>query len=486
MRWPIRCTSLTAGLLCTGTAMGTPDRLVQVVPADPLAVWFSDQRAAEPDRDRAVTAARFAAALLHHSRHMGLMDGIDPTAGLVVDAVALLPELARYPRALVLLDVRADALGDGGFRLGGIAAGLVVVTGGDHARIAANLQSLLDRYANDLTGRLTQRAHDRTTVYTLTDNRLPPWAVIEWGPVRDCYLIAFGPGTLDRLASTVTGESPNLASDGWFAQAHGRGRGPRARWEWTVDLDALCRRLVPVMGDKPRRVTDALGLAEVSRALWTVGPPSRTIDAACVLRAAGRDRTIPITLTGEEVGRFASLIPPQAGSGAVIHARLPEMIPRACEAYLAARSPSVRDRLREHWAAIQRQADVQAERDILHRWGRHVIVHDFPRHPLGLPLLRTVLIELDGSADAVRAALDRLLEAAQAYVRRQTEEPSALSWLKRDADGVWYVQFGLLGPALAVTDQWIVISTSPQAVRQNVQWLDHAAAPTPSSGASLP
>jgi len=82
--------------------------------------------------------------------------------------------------------------------------------------------------------------------------------------------------------------------------------------------------------------------------------------------------------------------------------------------------------------------------------------------------------------------LDRLLEGAQTYVREQTEAPSALSWLKRDADGVWYVQFGLLGPALAVADEWVVISYSPQAVRQNLQWLENAAAPTPSSGASLP
>ena len=106
-----------------------------------------------------------------------------------------------------------------------------------------------------------------------------------------------------------------------------------------------------------------------------------------------------------------------------------------------------------------------------------MIVHDFPHHPLGLPLLWTVLVEIDGSAESVRTALDRLL----AHVYKTIEDrsgPAGLTRLERDDDGVWYVRFGLYGPALAVTDRWVVISYSPQAVRENVEYLEAVSKPT--------
>jgi hypothetical protein len=37
------------------------------------------------------------------------------------------------------------------------------------------------------------------------------------------------------------------------------------------------------------------------------------------------------------------------------------------------------------------------------------------------------------------------------------------------------MQLGVLGPSLAVTDGWIVISFSPYAVRQNVEYLQDLA-----------
>ncbi len=75
---------------------------------------------------------------------------------------------------------------------------------------------------------------------------------------------------------------------------------------------------------------------------------------------------------------------------------------------------------------------------------------------------------------SVRAALGALLSAAQAYLADLvSESPTAgfVPQLVRRDDGIWLVQAGIfIGPALAVTDRWIVLSFSPTAVRAN---LDH-------------
>ncbi len=456
-------------LLGTTRAQAVPDRLLQVVPADPLAVIWFDRHAAE-DGEEPVNAGRIAAAILQHTREMGLLRDVDATVGLLADVLALQPELGRYPRAVVVLDVQADPLSGGGFRLGGLGAGLIVVTGGDHLRIERQIQALLNLHADRETARLTQRDANGMTVYTLADRRWPEWAVVEWGAVQDCYLITLGAGVFDRLASSVKDPHKGLAAEAWFGQAHQRCRGPAARWEWYLDFQAVLARLVPAMGDQPRKVLAALGLGDVARGLWTVGLVGRTVDAACVLDVAGREHYLPISLTGEAARPFDPLIPPTEPNGTILDARPREMVPRACRAYLAARSPYVRERLTERWAALEAELGIHAETDILDHLGRHAILHNFPQHPLRLPVFVTIMIEIENSPDTVRTALDRLLRRAQEYLTSPSEQPGLLR-LNRDADGVWYLQYGIYGPALVVTDRWIVLSYSPQAVRQNVQYL---------------
>ena len=166
-------------LMCIPTAWAVPDRLLEVVPADSLAVVLFDRRGGTDDEDGTSTAGRVAAALLEHTRGIGLWHRVDTTVGIVADAISLHPELARYPRAAMLLDVQADPLADGGFRLAGISAGLVVVTGKNHLDIERNIQALLNVYADSDVARLTERKANGSTVHTLADRRLPVWALIE-------------------------------------------------------------------------------------------------------------------------------------------------------------------------------------------------------------------------------------------------------------------------------------------------------------------
>ena len=38
--------------------------------------------------------------------------------------------------------------------------------------------------------------------------------------------------------------------------------------------------------------------------------------------------------------------------------------------------------------------------------------------------------------------------------------------LRQEPDGVWYIKAGLLGPAMCVTDRYVVFSWSPRALRE--------------------
>ena len=80
-------------------------------------------------RPDAVDVAGFAALLLQRGREMGLVPQLEGTAAWIAEILSILPDLSPYPRALVLLDVNADALPDGGHRLSGIQAGLILLTG---------------------------------------------------------------------------------------------------------------------------------------------------------------------------------------------------------------------------------------------------------------------------------------------------------------------------------------------------------------------
>jgi hypothetical protein len=67
----------------------------------------------------------------------------------------------------------------------------------------------------------------------------------------------------------------------------------------------------------------------------------------------------------------------------------------------------------------------------------------------------------------LRAAIDKLFTVWQSELR----EAAAPVSLRRDADGIWNLFLGLEGPALGLSDRWLVISFSPAAVRQNLEFL---------------
>ena len=94
-----------------------------------------------------------------------------------------------------------------------------------------------------------------------------------------------------------------------------------------------------------------------------------------------------------------------------------------------------------------------------------------------VPFALTIAIEID-NRKAVQMATDTLLGAWRRYLDEKTEQSTGKKLLRvkvrHDQDGVWFLQAGILGPAMKVTDRYIVISWSPQALRDALTFIESA------------
>ncbi|MCH7812437.1 MAG: hypothetical protein IID40_00310, partial [Planctomycetes bacterium] len=315
----------------------------------------------------------------------------------------------------------------------------------------------------------------------LVDRRLPDWAELHWGPIKDCYVIALGRKVFERVVATARGDRPSLLDDDWFAAAHRRCRGPEASVEWTLRFDLIRRGLGSVMAGKPEAVLRGLGLADVRRGLWALGSAGRAVEAHAMLWRTDGDQYVPICRRLEPSAEDA-LIPAKATRYAVIETSARSLVHKVRDAYLAGRSPSSQSRLHKMWTQLEADCGVSVDRDLLAQLGNRIVIHDFPQPPFDVPLLRTVQVEIVGSPLAVRTSLDRLLRRCRRYV---ADRDWPMVKLNHDPDGVWFLQAGLYGPAVAVTDRWLVISFSPVAVRQNLARLKPPQ-PAPDRAATVP
>ncbi len=467
---------------------GGPAELLRAVPADAwIAIAVNPQGTGDPAGEpRSPGTLEAAAFVLNQVRRMGLVPESDPTTAAVMDVVGSLPLITRHPYALCLLGGSARALPGGGHRIAELRAALIVRTGGQNAALEGRIQHLLNTYVNTEVATVETRGIGQAVSHRLTDRRLPDWARIAWGPLGDHYVLTLGSGAFVAVAAVLGGAGPALADDAWFKTAHRRYRGGGASVEWTVRFDAIREHLQPIMAGKPDEVLRGLGLGDVDRGLWAVGASGRATEAYAVLRRAGQDEFVPICRQADDA-LVEMTVPPQAERYALLHRSPGDLVRWARDAYLASRSASAQANLRRMWARIETETDINVDRDLLAQLGRPVVIHDYPQHPLGIPLARTIVVPVTGSAAAVRTSVDRLLRRYQRHLERP-DSGWPLLRLHRADDGVWYFQAGLYGPALTVTDHWLVIGYSPVAVRQNLAYLEAsarrgAAAPPEPAGA---
>ena len=449
--------ALTSGL------DAAPPLVLKAVPADAVAVYVAaGQKACAPPHE-GPSAVQMVASLSDQAYQLGVLSKLAPSVRGWIDALSSLPEILPYPHAVVLLDITGRRREDGGHELAELEAVLIVATRGANQGLERRIQHLLNVYTNTAQTTLSSWSHEGDAAFTIKDRRLPPWATISWGQLGDHYVVTLGAGAYERVADTVAGRSPSLQSDTWVAQGIADTNASDAALLCYVDLAGLRRNADASLASKIGEVAEALTLHDAERALVALAHADRSVEAIGVLHRGGRDEIVPL------VGRrfladFGEwIIPQQARSYAAIDLNPRGLVRSIAQGYLAAKSPSSRERVRSFWREVESGTGVSIERDILQHLGRPMIIHDYPHHALNLPLAWTILLPVQGDANVLRENLNKLLGAA----RRELAGQSRVQ-LVRDPDGVWYVQFGLAGPAMVVTDEWVVISFSPHAVRQNI------------------
>lgn len=461
---------ITALLLSmTASASAAPHpvtMLAEVIPADSAVVYFNTGAHEEGAEGSAQQALVTVSLLTGLANQTGLLSGVDPSTRLWLDLITSLPLLMGRPHAIALLDVRAKSRGRESHRLESLQLAIVVNTDGDNAAIEQRIQQLLSMHTNREDTVLSTTTIDQGSIHSIRDRRLPDWATISWGAVNQSYVIAFGVGTAERIIAAASDQSESLASDSWFQTAWTQMRSSSPLLGCYLNFDRLEEASDEVLQAKVRRIRQALTLGDAQCSLWVVSRRERAVEIDGVIRRDGRDvhRRIADSRLLTKIGE--NTIPQEAGGFAILDVDPRIVVDAIGAAYLAARSPAAQASSQFFWSVLQARSGVSIQKDILSHLGRYVVVHDHPRHALGLPLLWTFLFKVKDDSAGVRKSIDRLLT----FVQQELADAPGVQ-LRREHDGVWFVHLGIQGPALAVTPEWVVISFSPQAVRTNVELL---------------
>jgi len=446
--------------------------LDQCIPANVMAVYFGRP---SPEMLNAPPGSAIdqLAAWVMAFKSMGVI----PKEGRVIaDIFTSLPMIGRRPHALILLDITSRHVREDIYRLNDMQAALLIDTKGMAKEFDRRIRDLLATYTDSENGRIESLHINNLRYHRLIDQRLPEWAVIEWGSVSDLLIVTFGQGAFEEIANTIVKQSASLGDDSWYKVAHQRCKGATSGIEVFVDIGQIKARLNKVVGVRVMNVLRALHLHDIERLLWVTGFDGRALRSE-VMGQDLRGRTRYELLSGKDLAspEVLAQVPAEADKYAVFRFGLTDMYNKGKSAYLNSQSPSIHQRLSDGWSRIEEEFDFNAQSGLIEAFGDHLIFHTYPKHPLGLPMLVTIWIQHKGNREQVSDTLDGMMAAWQYYMNRPagTQPSVGLSpRINRTPDGIWYLQLGLLGPALGVADDWIVISFSPQAVRANLAYLN--------------
>jgi len=451
------------------------DALLRAVPHDHLIAVLIDMTAGRPSdsQDEARSSLiHLATGVFYQLRAGGLLGESGDAGGTAVDILATASVLKRYPHAVVVTDAAARHLASGGHRLDYLEGAITALTGGDNDRITRHIQQILTARTSAEHSRIEARDEFNTTTYTLIDDRLPRWAHIKWAAVGTYYCIALGDGAFERVAGCIIDGDRSVIHDRSFLDRHEALVGGDRLLEWSVDLSAIRDRLRPVMTGRAVRVIDALGLHDVDIGHWAIGRKDRFIVAAAIHVSDGRARFQHIASAPDLADpRYARAIPEDARTYAMVAYRPETAVRRVVEGYLAAQRPRIRSNILAAWASFEKRAGIDVDGALLEPLGDRFVIHTDPPHPLKLPVLCTIMVPLNKSAASYQNHLDILMRQLDYWLAPGHGNSGDAGGgklfsprIRRTRQGYWYLQVGLIGPAIGVIDDWLVISHSPTAL----------------------
>ncbi len=452
--------------------------LQSAIPTDAMLVYFNRPSAAA--RQRVESTGRVTSVLTAASA-LGVLSG---QGQLMADIVSCFPVVGTNDFAVALLDITAYQPKPETYRLDQLKLALIIHSRGQNDLITAQIRRMLSRYTNNSVATLEDVNIGADKFQRLIDSRAAKWGQIAFGPLDEFYVVTLGREAHAKIIAAYRGKTSSLAQDAWFVSAHRQTGGPDANIEWFVNFEQFRSRLGEVMKGRPEVVIKELGFAEVRRTLWAARPMGTARAWFGMYLEPEGDRLVKLSDPDTFPPQHKAVIPPGA-THAIMHLDVARFATTIARAYLAGRSPKNARALRQGYQELQQKLGLDVSADLLAHLGPHVIIHDYPPHPLNVPLLRSFLIETD-DPQRVRAAVNALLAEWDAHFVRQAEgveNPLILPRVIRDPDGIWYVQVGIVGPAVAVTDRYVVVSWSPAAVRAI---LNFVRAPATSRPATYP
>lgn len=350
----------------------------------------------------------------------------------------------------------------------------LVDTKGRPDEMLRRITALLDHVSTRETSRQTVKkaAENGREFVEFSDTRWPAWLKLGWTQEKDVFVLGFGAGAMEHYladravggvpwADTVKGVDAGAAKAGSagevFARVYAAPKAFRERFP-----EAIQRTLLG-------RIFQALELSDADKALFSARRQGRVVSMDFGVVRGGTIKATPWTVALPADSPLVKIVPPGATSYLALDVDWPGLYARVTallDAILTEEGELPVDAKVKKFAA---RHGVDLQKDVLSKAEHIVLVHDFPQHPLGIPLMVTAIASADGGGVAAgtlaHKQLDKLLADAQGALDKH---PGGTFRLRSDKDGIMYMQFGLVGPAWGWAGNRLVWSWSPAAVRENL------------------
>jgi len=453
-------------VLCGQVLLGraVADEPLDLVPVDSLLCWkglpFPDtqQTSGEP--------SPLATLIDVGTRIAG--NPLDAKAQLTLRIFETLGVVVRYPFAITLIDARAKpAREDGsGGKVDRLSIAAVVKTEGKSEPFRRIIQKVVNEQTDGGLATLERKQASDRVYQELRDSRLPDWCVIAWGEIGEHFVITLGDGVWPLIASVAAGETESVGGDEWVARVR-KQRREEPLIEIIVAAQDIRQRLDPFVQGRATAFFKAWRSADLRRAYWALGFEGRALYclANYLKDSISQHRLYANPRTRDQ--RLLQTVPDESRY-AVYTLQVSSFLPRLISSYYSTRGEDDQRIAVQLWNQIQADLGIDVERDALSHLGEHIVLHNYPQHPLRLPLAFTSLIEIRDEPKKVRETLETLLRAWQEGIEKADDESGVPNptQLFRDDDGVWFFQFGpVAGLAWTFTDTFIVTSWSPMALR---------------------
>ncbi|MCG3181808.1 MAG: hypothetical protein BIFFINMI_04231 [Phycisphaerae bacterium] len=398
--------------------------------------------------------------------------GLVPDSGKVVANLATAaPVFASRPHAISLIDFSARTTPRDRHVMAAMRLAIVFwAPDGDDDIRRALMRIFADYFYGGSEGPTTiawQQA-GKWKFQRIHDKRMPAWLRdIEVGRIGKAYVIGLGRGSFEAIADAAARPETSLGRNAWYVRQMEAVIGRRAMSVY-CDWLQVSRRIEGIIPGRADAIAGAFDTPHLEHFAWALSFSGRKLYSRLFYEETGKptgrlDLSNPDDFTPEQVAR---MVP--AGAHYYGAARLPigKYVARLQAAMELSLSAHKKGRLSDGWKKYAGQLEFAAVRRLFDTMGPEIWIHDWPVHPMRLPGAVTIVTQVRDEpaarrdTAAVMSVLDHWLQAksqgsklARLEIRKDPEAPA------------WWLQFGLMGPAMRYADAWMILSWSPEAAR---------------------